>query len=760
MKKCFIFLLTGLLLLANFSILPAADLEFDSFAEAEAAAKKRAEEYQKKMDEHLKEVKENWEKQQKDLGESGNTPDITDITSSSDGNKSSDSDAQKNMEDAVNSSVNKMKDMMIKSATPNTTGFAGGGAGYQWSVKFVNGKYILSDSYNEAAFGTGDKNDDEPEPEPAEPEKIASGEDDDEDMVVADKPGDEPDGPAAEPTTPSTPSSGDSSGSSSSTGTPGAPTTSGKPADGTAPSGGDPSAPAAPGTPADKPLPGVDPAPTKLPEPDVRMVIQHPTDFTEDFFSTNTDNEAPVEYSLNKFKIPEDTRVKIALEISKDIDPSKVALVITDEEGKNPPVDSNKTKNYRHMFRVPSDDKYSAAVIIKEGGNTKELMKVTIPVIKVDFDSRTIDDQRRKLGSEGLTNSSTTSHSSSEGDFNHSTFGKSQQVDLSDMYSDPSAEGNNSSNSQGNSSGSQSSGDFSSDASSAYDSSSDASNNSGNDPEGNSNANSSGSSSSSSSGDDASGSDSSASNQGNGENDGNISDDSSQEDGSSNQGSSASAANANEESSEYANAGGTNHDYSNSDQSGNSGSEAHLGGNRQGDSSSGSSSEEDESLSGDQQGANETDGSRVRGSADHRSGSSFADNPDTSADKIRGGMAGAQNTVSEGQEDKDPFVMALSMQAVSRKIYQSFDFIEEKSPVSAEIPAGTEITFSMSFSSNVDPNSVRIELNDGNGKVTGDLKTWGEAFAYVFSKPATAYFVVSGTAEKTPFTYRLNIPVK
>ncbi|MEW6708927.1 MAG: hypothetical protein AB1403_03820 [Candidatus Riflebacteria bacterium] len=104
--------------------------------------------------------------------------------------------------------------------------------------------------------------------------------------------------------------------------------------------------------------------------------------------------------------------------------------------------------------------------------------------------------------------------------------------------------------------------------------------------------------------------------------------------------------------------------------------------------------------------------------------------------------------------------MALSMQAVSKKIYQSFDFIDEKSPVSASIPAGTEVTFSMSFANNVDPESVKIELDDGKGKVAGDLKTWGEAFAYVFDKPAQASFMVSGKIDKKSFSYRLNIPVK
>jgi hypothetical protein len=104
--------------------------------------------------------------------------------------------------------------------------------------------------------------------------------------------------------------------------------------------------------------------------------------------------------------------------------------------------------------------------------------------------------------------------------------------------------------------------------------------------------------------------------------------------------------------------------------------------------------------------------------------------------------------------------MGLSMQAVSKNIYQSFDFIEESNPKSTSIPAGTEVTFSMSFASGVDPDSVSIVLNDGKGSVRGDLKTWGEAFAYVFAKPAEAFFQISGKKDKQSFNYRLTIPVK
>ncbi len=751
MKKVNFLILSALLVVLSCSnLILADDIEFSSFEEAEAAAKRRAAEYQKKMDEHLKQIQSDWEKQQKDLGESGASPDITKITSSSDGNKSSDNDAQKKMENAVNTSVNKMKDMMITSATPNTTGFAGGGAGYQWSVKFKNGKYVLSDSYNEAAFGTGDKK--EKDPEPDEPE--AKGSDEDEDSISDTKVAIKPDS-SSDPEEPSEPSSGSSSGSPSSPADSSslAKADPAKPADSDAKPASTGSAPEKPGKPEEKPLPGIDPAPTKLPDPAVRMVIQHPTDFSEEVFPANTNSEAPVEFSLSRFKIPEDTRVKIALELSKEVDPAKVALVVTDEEGKNAPVASNKTKNYRHLFRVPSEDQYYASVVVNEGTEQKEIMKVKIPVVKVDFDSRTIDDTRRKQGSEGLTNSAATSHSSSDSDYNHSSFGKSQQVDLSDLYSDPQAgseindnqiaSSNAGSSSESDSSGNSSEGDGSSGSESGYSSSdSSASNSSG-----------SGSSASNSSGSDSSGT---------------SADISSNESGSDSQvtgsDSSASSSNGsgsdseNPDSSDFVSASsnkGGSSSSSDSSSSGNTGSGASYAG------SGSESGDDDGNLAGN-------DGQNTPGDRDSNySGAGESQGAAGTGDGSSGPAAGSSAASSaaigndkENSQEGDSFVMALSMQAVSKKIYQSFDFIDEKSPVSASIPAGTEVTFSMSFANNVDPESVKIELDAGKGKVAGDLKTWGEAFAYVFDKPAQASFMVSGKVDKKSFSYRLNIPVK
>lgn len=749
MKKLIIFLLTSLLLLPTMGALFADDLSFNSFEEAEAAAQKRSAEYNKKMDEHLKKVNEDWEKQQKDLGESGASPDITDITSSSDGEKSSNNEASGKMEDAVNSSVNNLKDTMINSAAPNTTGFAGGGAGYQWKVKFKNGKYVLSDSYNEAAFGTGDKKDKDPEPKPPEPADEGSGADDDSDSAIASKPTSDPSEPASDvtPTTETT-AGGD----------PATPATSDVASKGDAPStGGDSkptgTPPAKSEKPAEKATPGIDPAPTKLPEPAIRMVIQHPTDFSEEVFSSNADGKESLEYALNKFKIPEDTRVKISLELSNDVNPEDVSLIVTDEEGEGRPVSSTKMKNYRHMFRVPSNDNYSAKVVINDksapGSGKRQLMKVKIPVVKVEFDSRTIDGQRQKKGTGDPSNSAgTTSHSGSDGNYSHSSFGKPQQVDLSDMYNDA---GNSSSGSSNNSS-----------RGSEFGSSGDGQNSNGS-SSGSQYASNSGSSGSSSSGNDISnryGDDgNSEANLDNNSDQANETGDDFNENSTNSQGSQGSQGSQNnsEAGSALTNGGSS----SNSGGSSNDGSSYGSSSSSNGNSASSNYGDNDGSES--EEDSNDSSMESTRNRAGTPDGSGSGTGGDNENGRGLDGTKVASLGGNQGKTDKDeqdPFIMALSMQAISKKIYQSFDFIDEQSPVSASIPSGTEVTFSMSFDSSVDPESVRIVLNDGANAVKGDLKTWGDAFAYVFDKPAEAYFQINGKSEKGAFSYRLNIPIK
>ncbi|GAB4272058.1 MAG: hypothetical protein Kow0029_10340 [Candidatus Rifleibacteriota bacterium] len=741
MKNFFVFLfVAGLLVLPAFNFAKADDLTFNSFEEAEAAAKKRAEEYNKRMNEHMQKIQSDWEKQQKDLGESGASPDITKITSSSDGQKTSDTEASKNLEDAVNSSVNRLKDTMISQAGPNTTGFAGGGAGYQWSIKFKNGKYVLSDSYNEAAFGTGDKRD--TPPEPASPAAEGSDSDEDSKTAVASKPTSSEVPPSDEPSSP-----GASADSSSSSSDPAGTSVASAHPDATT---GDAEETAKPATtaPAPEPAkPGIDPAPTKLPEPAVRMVIQHPTEFTEEVFSCNSDSEETQNYTLDKFKIPEDTRVKIALEFSKEVDPNKFTLVMTDEEGERPPVSSNRLKNYRHMFRVPSEDKYSAKVVMDDGDGKgkRELMIVKIPVVKVDFDSRTIDNQRAGKGSDNSGSGSATSYFGSDSNYSHSTFGKPQQIDLSDLYTEAgdSATGDGSDSTAGSHSSSNTSGEGSS--------SGDASGSTENEN------NSSGSSDYSSAGNDGSNVSNPDSNfyasadvsGGNADNSSAAYTDTEDENFETN---SYSA----DDRSSHASSGSSRHNASfASRSSGTTGSFSSSGSQEGSVTTSDQEYTNDNSIAGTDA---ETSASRKNYAAESNS-SGNTDSPDSnlvdSASETDADMVGADN-----EQEQDPFIMALSMQAVSRKIYQSFDFIDEKAPVSANIPAGTEVTFSMTFDSSVDPQSVKIELYNGKDTVHGDLKTWGEAFAYVFDVPQNCYILVSGKSEKGNFSYKLTIPVK
>jgi hypothetical protein len=733
------FLLATLLLQTGGQVALAADITFDSFEAAEAAAKKRAEEYQKKMQEHIKSVNEQWEKQQKDLGADSSSPDISKITTRQDGQKSSDTDASKSLEGAVNSSINRLKDEMVSKAGPTSTGFAGGAAGYQWSVKFKNGKYVLSDSYNEAEFNTGKKKETEapaPTPVQTEPEEVASGEDNDSDAGSAAEPSPEPTTTAA--TSESTPASTD----------PAATTTTpadSKPA--TAPTT-TATKPAAPEEPT-KPLTGVDPAPVKLPPPSIRMVIQHPTDFSEEVFASNANSETTANYRLDKFKIPEDTRIKIAVEVGEDVDPADVSMVVTDDQGDNTPVSAAKLKNYRHMFRVPSDDQYSASVYVNNrktpGGQQKKILQVAIPVSKVDFESRTIDNQRGSKSGSGASNMSSSDTSSSGGNanVNHSSFGKPQAVDLSDLYVDParaaSAADTGSSVSEGDSSASA--------ATSGSEAASTGSDGSGGQSySGNSAASASGGSGEGAADDSASGSsaDGMADGIANDETSAQSTDD-------------AQTAAATEETSNSAGAGS----YSDQQQANSGARYSDTGsGDDQGQGSEDSSSAP--AGSGDAATDEATSETSGNSAGDETAAGASGNNQD---EKLKNQGSAGSKSAKTGKEqnntEEDPFLLAISLRAEAQKVYQSFDFIDGNTQTSSTIKAGGEVVFSLNMGTDVNPESIQIKLSDGSQEIKGNLKRMGESFAYVFKSPTESAFIeVSGKTSKRSFTYKVGIPVK
>jgi len=781
MKNLLLVFLLILLVFPALSTVCAADLEFDSFEAAEAASQKRSQEYKQKMDEHMKNMQDEWEQQQKDLGSDNSSPDISKITSSSDGQKSSDTDAAAGMENAVNSSVNNLKNTMINTAGPNSTGFAGAGAGYQWSVKYVGGKYVLSDSYNEADFNTGKKKPKPTKIEPQAPPKSVEGEDKEEIAISK----------APEKPTPTTSEPADSTSEPkptqianvpkdmpSSTSTPG----SSSPADpGSSGTSGQTCKPGEPCS-SDTPTPGVDPAPANLPPPDVKLVIQHPIDFREDSFSSNTDSKDPTSYELAKFRIPEDTRVKIAIEVSNEINPDDVSLVIVDEEGEQSPVSASKMGNYRHMFRVPSEDKYSANVYVvdkdKPGNRKKKLMQVKIPVSKVDFESRTIDNQRGTKTGDGSNSSamSSTSSSGSSGSYSHSSFGQPQQVDLSDLYSEPGSELPTAGSGSAGPSGSSSSGSAGSAGSVGSAGSAGDSEAAGNMSSGSGNDVSTSSARSGSSSKGASGSSTSDSNSYTGQSSsaGNNQGDASQDAGANNT---------------YADAGDASGNSNNGSSYGNSSNDATAGtdgyNNGAGAGSSYDNSNTDYS-SNDASNADTQSGSDTGYSDAAQNGGNEANN-DSAQETSENGYQNAQyasaqglpsssntlkgrdssNTVSESKLDdqesvveEDNFVMAVALRSEAHKIYQSFDFIDQAIEKSTTLPAGSEIIFSLSLGKLVDPESISIKMGDGAQEFSGNLKTMGESFAYSFQNASPdSYIEVSGRSGKNSFTYRLTTPV-
>ncbi|HNS08125.1 MAG TPA: hypothetical protein PKN29_00430 [Candidatus Ozemobacteraceae bacterium] len=724
----------------------AADITFDSFEAAEAAAKKRAEEYQKKMQEHIKNVNEQWEKQQKDLGADSSSPDISKITTRQDGQKSSDTDASKSLENAVNSSINRLKDEMVSKAGPTSTGFAGGAAGYQWSVKFKNGKYVLSDSYNEAEFNTGKKKEAEAPatpPAPTEPENVASGEDNDSDAGSAAEPSTEPAATAATPpeTTPAV----------APPETPSATTADSKPA---TPATTTATKPATPEEPA-KPLTGVDPAPVKLPPPSIRMVIQHPTDFSEEVFASNANSETTANYRLDKFKIPEDTRIKIAVEVGEDVNPEDVSMVVTDDQGDTAPVSAAKLKNYRHMFRVPSEDQYSASVYVNNrkapGGQQKKILQVAIPVGKVDFESRTIDNQRGSKSGTGAGNMSSSDTSSSGGNesVNHSSFGKPQAVDLSDLYSDPAkagatAAGGVSDNSAGSSSAGSSSPDSA--ASSGSDTSSGDTGSSG--------------------GQSYSGSESATGSNGSGEigyagsAQGTSSDDMA--------GNTENGETSAPETGDNQETAATEENSISSGSGSDSNQQTADSGIRystaDGDSSQGSEYTSDSAEGSDVAGADEVAGAETSGNAadnENTSGTSGDNQKVKAPGQNAAGNKSATTGKEQGAEEEDPFLLAISLRAEAQKVYQSFDFIDGNTQTSSAIKAGGEVVFSLNMGTDVNPESIQIKLSDGAQEIKGNLKRMGESFAYVFKSPTeSAYIEVSGKTSKRSFTYKVGIPVR
>jgi hypothetical protein len=284
------------------------------------------------------------------------------------------------MQNAVGSSIDSMKQSLINNATANTIGFAGAAAGYTWKVKFVNGKYVLSDSYDQAFFVSGRSGEETTKTTTGENELEGSGNKDLNDSDTdTDNPStvdiDNPNNDNEDPTdVAQNPSSG-SNGTDSS----------------------DPSNPSNPSSPSSSTNPGQDPNNPKVvdaksdPDRFVSITIQHPTTFKEEVVEIKENDPNP-DRTLKDFELPEDTRVKISAKANMQFEEdAELVMTIVDDEGESEEIDAESMKNYRHMFRLPSKDKYFVKIYEKfkdDKKPRKQIASLCLPVEAVEFDSK------------------------------------------------------------------------------------------------------------------------------------------------------------------------------------------------------------------------------------------------------------------------------------------------------------------------------------------------------------------------------------
>ena len=353
-------------IVSGLTTLYADDLIFDSFEEAAKAAKERAAEYDKRMKEPVAQVNGAWEKQNSDVGE-GSTLDIGKITETRQTEQTSENAENKKLQDSVTNSINNLKQHMVNTASANTVGFAGASAAYSWRVKQVDGKWVLSDTYDQAFFVSGNSGN----------------------TTQTTTTGGNPD------------VSGDNSGSQTNDGNntnnnndnddsedPNSNTID-NPEDTDETSNNEQIAV----TPVSEEAPVIKDIELSKPDRVVEITVQHPKTFLEKSFKV-TEGSEPVKLTLpHEFTIPEDTRVKISAKSDLEVENTWLTMTIIDDEGESEPIDSVSMKNYRHLFRIPSPtpESYSVNIYVNENGkDPKKIMQLFLPVEEVKFGSRMI----------------------------------------------------------------------------------------------------------------------------------------------------------------------------------------------------------------------------------------------------------------------------------------------------------------------------------------------------------------------------------
>ncbi len=351
-------------IVSGLTTLYAEDLIFDSFQEAAKAAEQRAAEYNKRMKEHVAQVEGAWEKQNSDVGENA-TLDIGKITETRQTEQTSSNEENQKLQDSVTNSINGLKQQMVNTASANTVGFAGASAAYSWRVKKVNGKWVLSDTYDQAFFVSGKTgNTSQTTTTGNNPDNPNENSGNNQDNINTNNNTNNNNDPEAQ----TDPSESDV-------------------ATNDTPVEEDTVAV----TPVSEESPAIKDVEITKPDRVVEITIQHPTTFEEKTVKVTEGSETVKLTIPDGFSIPEDTRVKISAKSDIEVENTWLTMTIIDDEGESEPIDSSSMKNYRHLFRIPSDDAYSVNIYVnEEGKEPRKIMQLCLPVKAMDFGSRTI----------------------------------------------------------------------------------------------------------------------------------------------------------------------------------------------------------------------------------------------------------------------------------------------------------------------------------------------------------------------------------
>ncbi|HNW35130.1 MAG TPA: hypothetical protein PKM25_09385 [Candidatus Ozemobacteraceae bacterium] len=488
---------------------------------------------------------------------------------------------------------------------------------------------------------------------------------------------------------------------------------------------------------------GVDVAPVKIAPPPILLTIFDPVSQQESSFAAAVNpskpGRVPLVASISR-PIYEDTRVKMALDLGPGINRSELSVTIRDNEGDHAFERGAFPENYRHIFRVPNQHDYTAAVVYEHpiSKERQEIIHVQIPVLKMSFANRTVEDSTRRTddpesstsgsgstaaSGRGATPSGrgTTGWGASTGSTRQelSNSGDRATIDMSDLYTDPtnppSVAGGESSTAARTPSSPAGTAPSAAIA--------------GTPPGAQKNP----------AADSASqvGNDSSA------------------------------AAGA-------VSAGAPSGIREDADRT----TSASPGGSASGDSGDTPGAQPDQSGSESAAGQGTAAGGSdsPAGTAAATAGGSGADTASLQAQgAVAVGDAPAQatpanesGTAPQGgvttaavQQAAKPYLCSISIQNRATDGAQSFDFLEDPAPTAQSISPQTPLAFTFDCAKNVQQDSVKIEIFDGREKITTSLsKIQNNLVEHIFTnQTADAYIWVYGRTDQAPFSCKVMIPV-